>query len=373
MLIVCPICGREYEVAEKFRGKRARCLVCRTLFVANEALLANQKPKAKVERLDLSAQIAEVDQIVSWKSWQNDSPVQKPAEMPTLLARPVIVERSYVEAAKRVLLPFEDEFRDKESQWAAANDEFNRLQKLERSQVRADWVRQNRLWLILWIGAGCCLLGGLSAILVGSSVGAGPRVVVFILISIIGYLGSFLGVQVFLAIVPSDLSATRQELTRLSETREIMANQYRAAEKPYLVAREQYEWFKDAFQSRLNQLLLTDWRSLRGYDFETFLIAIFGELGYRVTQIGGAGDQGVDLLVSVGNDKVAVQAKGYAHPVSNKAIQEVVTGSIVHGCSRRLVITNSSFTTGAVEAAQATDCLLVDGSRIEDLIRGRII
>jgi restriction system protein len=112
---------------------------------------------------------------------------------------------------------------------------------------------------------------------------------------------------------------------------------------------------------------------LRGYDFERFLVAIFGELGYRVTKIGGAGDQGVDLLVSIGNNRVAVQAKGYANPVSNKAIQEVVTGSMVHGCNRRLVVTNSCFTAGAVEAAQASGCLLVDGNRIEDLIHGRII
>jgi hypothetical protein len=358
MLIVCPNCRQEYHVAEKFRGKNTRCLHCHRLFVANEKL---------------SRQISGEDQIVSWKNWQNEQPVVKPVDMPALLASPVIVERSHVEAARQILLPFEDEFNSKESLWDAANEELDRLQQLERSQVRADWVRQNKLWLVLWIGAGFCLLAALSGIIVANSVGIGPGALVFVLVSIIGYLASFLGVQVFVASVPGDLSATREESIRLSERCKVLAADYRAAEEPYLVAREQYEWFKDAFQSRLNQLLLTDWRALRGYDFERFLVAIFGELGYRVTKIGGAGDQGVDLLVSVGSDRVAVQAKGYAKPVSNKAIQEVVSGSMVHRCNRRLVVTNSSFTAGAVEAAQATGCLLVDGTRIEDLICGRII
>jgi hypothetical protein len=139
-----------------------------------------------------------------------------------------------VEAARQILLPFEDEFRSKESLWDATNQEVDRLQQLERSQVRADWVRQNKLWLVLWIGAGFCLLAALSAILVGSSIGPGPGAVVFALVSITGYLGSFLGVHVYIATVPDDLSATREELIRLSDRCNVLAADYRAAEEPYI-------------------------------------------------------------------------------------------------------------------------------------------
>src|SRR5713226_8338868 len=130
MLIVCPNCHQEYHVAEKFGGKKTRCLHCHRLFVANEKL---------------SRQTSGEDQIVSWKNWQNEQPVVKPVDMPALLARPVIVERKHVEAARQILLPFEDEFRSKESLWDATNQEVDRLQQLERSQVRADSVRQNKL------------------------------------------------------------------------------------------------------------------------------------------------------------------------------------------------------------------------------------
>src|SRR5262245_56410921 len=134
MLIVCPICGRKYKVADKFRDKKTHCWHCHRDFVASE-ILPNQ--------------ISGKDQIVNGNNRQSELLVAKWVVMPALLAKPVIVARSHVNAARQILEPFEEEFRNREGLWLAANDERNRLQRLERFQIRAIWVRQNKLWLIL--------------------------------------------------------------------------------------------------------------------------------------------------------------------------------------------------------------------------------
>jgi HJR/Mrr/RecB family endonuclease len=41
-------------------------------------------------------------------------------------------------------------------------------------------------------------------------------------------------------------------------------------------------------------------------------------------------------------------------------------------CSRSVVVTNSTFTSGARDLEKSTDSLLIDGSQIPDLIMGRI-
>jgi restriction system protein len=124
--------------------------------------------------------------------------------------------------------------------------------------------------------------------------------------------------------------------------------------------------------SRRYQLSRMDWRSLRGIPFEQFLADVFRSLGYNVQTTRASGDQGADLLVMGKGRRIAVQAKGYDGAVGNKAIQEVHLSKSLYRCESSVAITNSSFTKLAREAAQAVDCLLIDGTRITELIEGRI-
>jgi hypothetical protein len=119
------------------------------------------------------------------------------------------------------------------------------------------------------------------------------------------------------------------------------------------------------------RLIHTDWRSLRGVAFEQFLSDVFQALGYRVQTTKGSGDQGVDLIVTGKGRRIAVQAKGYADSVGNKAVQEVYSGMIFYGCEISVVITNSRFTSGARELAHKVGCHLYEGHHIPDLIAGR--
>jgi HJR/Mrr/RecB family endonuclease len=111
---------------------------------------------------------------------------------------------------------------------------------------------------------------------------------------------------------------------------------------------------------------------MSGPEFESFLAEVFVFLGYFVRRTGRSGDQGVDLVVGRNGVLVAVQAKCYVHPVSNEAVQEAYTGMTIYRCHRCAVVTSSTFTDGAREAARGVGCKLIDGSEICQLIRGAI-
>jgi restriction system protein len=109
-----------------------------------------------------------------------------------------------------------------------------------------------------------------------------------------------------------------------------------------------------------------------GTDFEHYLVDVFTFLGYRAERLGGAGDQGVDLIVYRQGAKIAVQAKCYRTALGNAPIQEVYAGAAIHGCNLWVVITNSTFTRGGIEAANATGTILIDGTQLPALVRGLI-
>jgi HJR/Mrr/RecB family endonuclease len=120
------------------------------------------------------------------------------------------------------------------------------------------------------------------------------------------------------------------------------------------------------------QLIHTQWRLLRGVDFENFLHRVFETLGYQVQPTKASTDQGADLIVSGKGILLAVQAKGYEKSVGNHSVMEVTAGMQFYRCNSCAVITNSGFTRAARRLAHATGCQLVDGSQIPDLIEGRI-
>jgi hypothetical protein len=99
---------------------------------------------------------------------------------------------------------------------------------------------------------------------------------------------------------------------------------------------------------------------MSGRDFESYVAGIFRESGFHVEPRGGPGDQGCDLLLSNGNERVVCQVKRSARPVSNKAIQEAVAAISFYNANRAMVVTNATFTKGAVELGLANRCELVD-------------
>ena len=104
-----------------------------------------------------------------------------------------------------------------------------------------------------------------------------------------------------------------------------------------------------------------------GLAFERHLARVFRNLGYGVHLVGGTNDHGADLILTRRSKKIAVQAKCYAKPVGNAAVQEVYAAKAYYKCDGAWVVTNSSFTQAAAEQADPCAVRLIDGSQLARL------
>ena len=114
-----------------------------------------------------------------------------------------------------------------------------------------------------------------------------------------------------------------------------------------------------------------------GVLFELFVADLFGAMGHKAVVLGGAGDQGVDVIVTRAGERIAVQCKNYKKAVGNKPVQEVYAGARHHGCLHACVVAPSGYTNGAKVLARSTGVQLFDeGSirgwikQVDDLARG---
>lgn len=109
--------------------------------------------------------------------------------------------------------------------------------------------------------------------------------------------------------------------------------------------------------------------NMDGHSFEKFCADILKKNGFRdvvVTQ--GSGDQGVDILAKMGGVKYGFQCKHYSSPVGNKAVQEVYSGKNFYNCHVGVVITNSTFTSSAIELAEKNGILLWNRRKLTQMI-----
>lgn len=158
---------------------------------------------------------------------------------------------------------------------------------------------------------------------------------------------------------------------RASARRRLVATipRRRSMEQKWTRADKKFRYLNGVVLSRQNLLLTTSWEDLRDTEFEEFLRDVFVMLGYAVEMTPPTGDHGVDLIVSRGGHRCAVQAKGWAANVGNQSIRDVYFGKCYYQCGSCAVITNSGFTRKAIEAAEPVDCMLVDRASIDMLIR----
>jgi hypothetical protein len=68
-------------------------------------------------------------------------------------------------------------------------------------------------------------------------------------------------------------------------------------------------------------------RSRSGAQFEDFTADLFRAMGHRAVVLGGAGDQGVDVIVNRRGERVAARCKNHEKPVGNRPVPEVFAGA----------------------------------------------
>ncbi|KUK49930.1 MAG: Restriction endonuclease [Parcubacteria bacterium 33_209] len=104
--------------------------------------------------------------------------------------------------------------------------------------------------------------------------------------------------------------------------------------------------------------------SLSGKEFELLLVRLFESMGYIVEHCGKIGDQGGDLIINKGQERILIQAKRYSGSIGNKAVQEAVAAKNYYDCNRSVLIGSSDFTSEAIELAKFNNVRLIGKKRI---------
>lgn len=96
-----------------------------------------------------------------------------------------------------------------------------------------------------------------------------------------------------------------------------------------------------------------------GQEYEEAIFNHLVQAGYNCLLTARTGDQGVDIIVNVGEEKVAIQCKLYTGSVGNEAVQQVIAGARYYKCTQSCVVTNSSYTTSAHDLAKSSGVRLL--------------
>jgi len=111
---------------------------------------------------------------------------------------------------------------------------------------------------------------------------------------------------------------------------------------------------------KYRELRLSNIDEMSGLEFENYLKNVLSHQGYSVEKTPASGDLGVDLIAERGHSRLAIQVKRYQGKVSRTAVSDAVAGMHHYRCNESMVITNSSFSPGAISLAKSNQCILID-------------
>ena len=125
-----------------------------------------------------------------------------------------------------------------------------------------------------------------------------------------------------------------------------------------------------AKQKALRALQISHIDTMTGEEFEKYVAELLRSQGYKTRMTPRSGDYGVDIVASKNGIKTAVQIKRYTRKLDQKPVREAVTGMAVrqYGCTRSMVVTNSTFTKAAAFLAAESGCELVDREKLGEWI-----
>lgn len=81
-----------------------------------------------------------------------------------------------------------------------------------------------------------------------------------------------------------------------------------------------------------------------------------------------SGDKGADLLIHANEYTIAIQAKYYTGSIGNSAVQEIYTAKSLYKADFAIVVTNSSYTKPAQDAANELNVILATEDNIVDIV-----
>ncbi len=119
------------------------------------------------------------------------------------------------------------------------------------------------------------------------------------------------------------------------------------------------------------QRSLADLRALTWQQFEVIVGEAFRRQGYSVVETGqGGADGGVDLQLTRAGKRYLVQCKQYrASTVSVMVVREIFGVVAARKADGAIVVTTGAFTNDAADFAKGQPIELIDGRRLEAMVR----
>ena len=105
----------------------------------------------------------------------------------------------------------------------------------------------------------------------------------------------------------------------------------------------------------------------KGLKFEKFCFQKFRSQGWEVKETPVSGDQGVDLIASIGDIRLCIQCKDHQKAIGNKAVQEVYAGKKYWSGTHAILISRSGFTKAAQKLALSSNVILINEFEIENI------
>lgn len=90
-----------------------------------------------------------------------------------------------------------------------------------------------------------------------------------------------------------------------------------------------------------------------------YVAALLKQQGYTRIKLTEKFDYGVDIIAHKDGIRWGVQVKRYSDLVKMAAVQQAVAGLKYYGCTKVMVITNSTFSKQAKVLATVNDCVLM--------------
>lgn len=116
-----------------------------------------------------------------------------------------------------------------------------------------------------------------------------------------------------------------------------------------------------------------DLAELSGADFEAFVAALLGRMGFRVEQTQASWDGGIDSIAvdarPIIGGTVLVQVKRYKNAVDASAVRDLYGTVLSKGANKGVIITTGTFGPTSRDFATGKPIELIDGDALHTLLR----
>ena len=265
-----------------------------------------------------------------------------------------------------------------ESERAAVAKDIGRAARRLRYLTLAEKLRapaaKFEAWPIAVMAIGGALVATIFLVLMSLLTGSFPLA----LLAFIAGLG--VGAAVFAVLLYRPPDAQLPAALHEAESRSRLASA-RLAEKADRLA-ETNERLQKLVEERRDQvatgklqraaLLQRNWKSMRGTEWEDFIVEVLRTHGATVERTGRSGDVDANLIATIDTRRTAVMTEGEGHVADSGTIQKALAAKERYRCSNCAVIINRRFTGAAQDFAQRNGCRAIGSSEFPDFVLGKL-